>query len=141
MSTPNPITFRRHHFLCALGFRSEGYSDGFTANMAAIVNGRLRAPDGGTAIITVTDSADTLCGPCPDRRGVSCVKAAKIARLDAAHGAALEISAGDQLTWAEAQQHIADNIVPDDLDHLCAGCQWLAMGACKDSLRHLHQRR
>ncbi|SES16241.1 hypothetical protein SAMN04490244_106222 [Tranquillimonas rosea] len=131
------LRYRPHHFLCSLGFRGAGYSDGFTANMARIVGG-LRAPGGEGTVIEVTGSADGICGPCPKRRGAGCVSQDKIDRLDAAHGKALGVAPGDRLSWGEARRRIRDNVRPGDLATLCAGCQWLSLGYCEDALAELH---
>jgi len=76
------LRYRPHHFLCSLGFEGKGYSPEFTANMTAIVQGRLRAPGGESARITVTVAADDICAPCPSRRMTGCDNDAKIAALD-----------------------------------------------------------
>lgn len=130
------ITFRRHHFLCALGFEGKGYSDVFTANMAQIV-GDLRAPGGDDTLIEVSAAADHICAPCPLRRGTGCESQSKIDALDSAHGAALGVAPSDVVTWGEAQARIVDRIEPDDLDRICAGCKWLPMGMCKSAVAEL----
>lgn len=101
--TDAPIRFRPHHFLCALGFEGKGYSEDFTANMAAIVDARLRAPGGGDVQIEVTATADAICAPCPSRRGAGCESGDRIAQLDAAHARALGLAPGDRISWAEAR--------------------------------------
>ena len=63
------VRYRPHHFLCSLGFEGKGYSEAFTANMAAIVMGRLRAAGGDATLIEVTPATDDICAPCPKRRG------------------------------------------------------------------------
>ncbi|TQM92778.1 DUF1284 domain-containing protein [Roseinatronobacter monicus] len=131
------VTFRPHHFLCALGFAGKGYSDDFTANMAAIVD-RLRAPGGGAVQIEVTYQADSICAPCPHKRGQSCEKAAKIAALDTHHAQALSLADGDCLTWADAQARIVAHVPPGSLAQLCSGCQWLELGLCEAALSELH---
>ncbi|MDD9716616.1 DUF1284 domain-containing protein [Dinoroseobacter sp. PD6] len=134
------IRFRPHHFLCALGFEGKGYSDRFTANMHEIVVTRLRAPGGDATEISVTAHTDAICAPCPKRRGRLCVDQGKIARLDRAHGTALDLAAGEVITWGQAQDRMA-RLVPDDLDRICAGCRWLEMGMCKAALARLRQSR
>ncbi|WP_296477392.1 DUF1284 domain-containing protein [Roseinatronobacter sp.] len=133
------VTFRPHHFLCALGFQGKGYSDAFTTNMAGIVS-LLRAPDGGAVGITVTYQADSICAPCPHKRGVSCDKAARIAALDKRHAQALSLADGDSVTWAEAQARIVERVAPGSLAQLCEGCQWLELGLCEAALSALHTR-
>jgi uncharacterized protein len=131
------VTFRPHHFLCALGFQGKGYSDAFTANMAGIVD-RLRAPDGAGVDIEVTFQADHICAPCPLRRGCSCEHAAKIAGLDTRHARALGLHEGMRLTWGAARARIRDAVPPGALSNLCAGCSWLEAGLCESALRALH---
>lgn len=132
----NPIRFRPHHFLCSLGFAGKGYSDTFTENMGDIVQDRLRAPGGDDIQIEVTQYADDLCAPCPNRRGMECLSEDRIQALDARHAAALDLNDGDTLTWGEAITRIKAEIPPERLDTLCAGCQWLDHGLCKDALRN-----
>ena len=131
------VTFRPHHFLCALGFAGKGYSDDFTANMARII-AQLRAPGGGGVEIKVTFQADSICAPCPHKRGLSCSKAAKIAALDQRHARALSLTDGDCLTWAHAQARIVAQVPPGSLAQLCFGCQWLELGLCEATLTTLH---
>lgn len=133
------VTFRPHHFLCALGFQGKGYSDAFTANMAGIVD-QLRGPGGDAVEIDVTFQADHICAPCPHRRGTGCENAGKIAALDARHAAALGLRDGDRLTWGEAQARIIARVPEGALAKLCAGCQWLELGLCEQALSDLHAR-
>ncbi len=137
--TEAPLPLRRHHVLCALGFQGHGYSDLFTANMARIVEGRLRAEGGAEVPLAITEGADAICGPCPARRGTGCEKNDKILALDVAHGAALRIAPGDRLSWGEALDRVRAHVRPGDLSVLCAGCQWLSLGLCEAALRRLHR--
>lgn len=129
------LRFRPHHFLCALGFRGYGYSDTFTANMARLI-GPMKAE--GETMIEVVGAADDICGPCPKRRGAGCTSQTRIDRLDAAHAAALCLASGDRLSWTEARSRIRARVAPGDLQHLCAGCQWLDLGLCEQALTDLH---
>ena len=134
------VTFRPHHFLCALGFQGKGYSDRFTANMAGIV-AQLRGPGGDAVEIDVTFQADHICAPCPHRRGSGCAKSEQISTLDTRHAAALELRDGDCLSWGDAQARIRAQVPPGALAGLCAGCQWLELGLCEAGLRDLHKQR
>ncbi len=134
-----PIRFRPHHFLCALGFQGAGYSPAFTANMSDIVNGRLRDAGGENVKITVTFVADSICTPCPERRGLGCVKINTIKQLDERHAKALGLRDGDCISWGEALKRIKTNVQPGDLTTLCQNCQWLSLGACEGALGRLHE--
>jgi len=131
------IRFRPHHFLCSLGFEGKGYSDAFTANMAAIVLGRLRAAAGETAEIEVVGQTDDICAPCPKRVCTDCLSQPLIAALDAAHAEALALTPGDRLTWGAALDRIRRRVAPEDLDRICAGCQWLDLGLCRAAVARL----
>lgn len=139
MSPPGPLRYRPHHFLCSLGFQGKGYSPGFTANMTAIVMGRLRAPQGDATEITVIAALDDICAPCPKRRGSACASQDQIDRLDHAHASALALQPGDRLTWGQAKARIRQNLPPGSLATLCAGCQWEPYGMCEAALSALHQ--
>ena len=134
-----PIRFRPHHFLCSLGFQGEGYSSSFTANMSEIVNGKLRNAGGEKTRITVTFVADSICTPCPERRGLGCVKINTIKQLDQRHAGALGLRDGDCITWGEALRRIKANVKPGSLSTLCQNCQWLELGYCEAALTRLHE--
>ncbi len=136
----NPIKFRPHHFLCSLGFQGKGYSDGFTANMSAIVVDRLRATGGDNEQIQVVGATDDICTPCPKRRGTLCENQEKIATLDYRHARALKLFVGSELSWAEAKRRILKRVPPGSLSTLCAGCQWLELGLCEAALTALHHK-
>lgn len=133
-----PVALRPHHLLCCIGFEGKGYSDDFTANMTTLVMGRLRAPGGDGTEILITPVADAICGPCPKREGLGCQREDSIAVLDGRHAQALGLPPGSRLTWGAAKARIAARLVPDDLDRICAGCQWLPLGLCKSAVARLH---
>lgn len=139
MTGRDPVRYRPHHFLCALGYEGKGYSPDFTANMTAIVMGRLRAPGGDDTLIEVTGAPDDICAPCPKRRGDICATEAKIARLDMNHARALALKPGDRLTWGQAKARIRLHVKPGSLKTLCAGCDWQAHGMCERALAALHR--
>nr|WP_256445047.1 DUF1284 domain-containing protein [Paracoccus sp. J56] len=128
---------RPHHVLCAIGWQGSGYSPEFTANMDSIVRDRLRA-DPQTPVL-ITGMADSICAPCPSRRGMGCLGDERIRRLDRRHAAALGIRPGQRMTWAEAQGRAVDSLQPRDLARICSGCQWLDLGICQSALARLQQ--
>lgn len=132
------VRYRPHHFLCSLGFEGKGYSPEFTANMTAIVMGRLRAKGGDATVIEVTGATDDICAPCPKRRGTHCSTQQKIKLLDRAHAAALRLGPRERLTWGEAKARIRAQVPPGSLKTLCVGCEWEPYGMCERALSHLH---
>jgi uncharacterized protein len=128
------VKFRPHHFLCALCFQGRGYSPAFIANFQTIMDA-LNAPDGDLTRINVINETDSICNPCPNRIGKTCTSEANIAILDDAHAAALQIQAGDHLTWGEAKKLIAEKITLDKFHHICATCSWKKLGICESILK------
>lgn len=135
----NRLRFRPHHFLCALGYQGKGYSDAFTRNMDRIVQDGLRGKEGDGVEIEVTAQTDSICAPCPHRRGALCESQEKIDALDARHAAALKLRAGDRLSWGAAKARIRAQVKPGDLSVICQSCQWLEYGMCEGALRRLHE--
>lgn len=130
------IHFRPHHFMCALGFRGSGYSSLFVDNFSNIMK-VLNTNDGHDITIKVVFEADKICAPCPNRRGKLCTEQDKIERLDKAHAAALQLQAGDIITWKEAKERIRHTINFDVFDQICEGCSWKSLGYCASALRNL----
>lgn len=139
IAAPAPVRYRPHHFLCSLGFEGKGYSEAFTANMTAIVMGRLRARNGDATLIEVIAALDDICAPCPKRRGSACATQDKIDALDHAHAEALGLRPGDRLSWGEAQNRIRARVPPGSLKTLCRGCEWEPYGMCEAALSRLHR--
>lgn len=127
------ISFRPHHFLCALSFKGEGYSPQFIANFTAIMQ-QLNAAEGDAIKIAVVGDTDSICAPCPHRREKKCTSQEKILRLDQAHAAILRIQSGDVLTWGEAKQRIANMMTIEKFTTACASCEWKSLGVCEKAL-------
>jgi uncharacterized protein len=130
------IKFRPHHFLCALGFQGKGYSDAFIENFSRIME-HLNGPYGDTHLIEVVEEADSVCEPCPERRGTLCTEQGKIARLDDEHRRVLDLKGGDRLSWGDAKERIASNIDIQTFEHICRECSWKDLGYCRTALIEL----
>ncbi len=131
------ITFRPHHFLCALGFQGKGYSKEFVNTFAEIVEA-LAEQDGDEIEISVVESVDDICAPCPKRNGMICQTQSKIDLLDAEHAKALAVKAGDRVSWGEAKKRMVESISLDKFEKICAPCSWKRLGVCRNALKKLH---
>lgn len=139
MRAMTDLTFRPHHFLCALGFRGMGYSPSFVKNFKKIAQSLESNPS-----ITVRFSMDSICVPCPHNLSKSgdtpaplCRKQSFIDVLDRRHGNALHVRDGDILTWNDAKKRIKDNVTVEDFHRMCEGCAWKDFGVCEEALRTL----
>jgi soluble lytic murein transglycosylase-like protein len=131
------IRFRPHHFLCTVGFEGKGYSESFVENYARLANGLRATPEGDSSVIEVVGGTDSICEPCPNRRGDACETEAKIRALDNAHAAVLGLRAGDHLTWGEAKAKIRQRMTLEKFHAACAPCAWLKAGMCEKALLKL----
>ena len=130
------LEFRPHHFMCTLGFEGKGYSEAFVKNYQAIADSlRLNPPEGGKTQIRVARNVDSICGPCPHRRGEVCETETKIQKLDQAHAKILDLKPGDVLSWDDAQDRIASRMTLEAFDQACGPCSWKAMGVCETALK------
>lgn len=133
------MKLRGHHLLCILGFRGRGYSAQHVANMAALVQQLRSLP---LLAVQVTDSPDDICFRCPYlEKGVCAQKGAgselRVASRDQRLLLRLGLLPGACLPWSEIQRRIAATVVPQDLETLCKGCQWLSRGYCREGLQRL----
>ncbi|TFL18568.1 DUF1284 domain-containing protein [Jannaschia formosa] len=131
------VRLRPHHVLCAIGFDGQGYNAAYAANISRIVDGTLRKPGGASVTIHVTGNADSICAPCPFRRGAGCETQSLIDALDARHGAALGLAPGDRLSWGACLDLVRRRVRAEDLSALCAGCNWLEAGPCRSAITRL----
>jgi uncharacterized protein len=128
------IKFRPHHFLCALGFQGKGYSPEFVENFGEIA---AQLNNNANISIEVVGHTDDVCQPCPHRRNLNCATQTKIDKLDQAHAVALNIKAGDVLTWRAVKKLIAQNISVEKFQKICAPCEWQKLGICETALQNL----
>ncbi len=133
---PN-IRFRPHHFLCTVGFEGKGYSEAFVENYVRVAGELRGTPAGDTLEIEVVAGTDSICEPCPNRRGSLCETETKIRLLDDAHAKVLGIRAGDRLTWGEAKTKIRNHMTIENFHMACAPCAWLKAGMCETALTKL----
>jgi hypothetical protein len=131
------IRFRPHHFLCTVGFEGKGYSEAFVENYGRIADELRGTPASDGIEIEVVAGTDSICEPCPNRRGSLCETETKIRSLDDAHAKVLGIHAGDRLTWGEAKAKIRKNMTIEKFHAACAPCAWLKAGMCEKALTKL----
>lgn len=126
------LRFRPHHFLCTLSFQGKGYSPVFTENYQNICDQLQDCTE-----IEVVEGADSICKPCPHRRGSLCATQEKIERLDQAHAQVLGLKGGDRLTWGEAKERLRQRMSIATHLKVCQGCEWLDQGHCRKALADL----
>ncbi len=132
------LKFRPHHFLCTLGFEGKGYSPSFVENYARIASELRDIPaQGDSVMIEVVAGSDSVCAPCPNRRGDSCATEDKISTLDRNHTAAHGIGPGQTISWGEAKARMARHMTVQAHHQACAPCSWRSLGVCESALMRL----
>ena len=133
------LLFRPHHFFCTLGFEGKGYSDAFVARFQQIADLLRTQPDGDDTLIEVTLFSDSICQPCPNRRGARCDTHSKISALDEAHAQILQLQHGDRITWGEAKRRLKEHMTLEAHQRACAPCGWRTLGVCEKALVQLQK--
>lgn len=132
------ISLRPHHLLCIQGFRGQGYSPSFVANMARLIDRLEAEPEQEIQIVT---SADDVCIACPHLDDGICVRPdSKVDEIDGRVLEHLEIADGDKLTWSMLLQTIDEKVQASQLESICDGCRWVDLNYCTNGLEVLAQR-
>ena len=144
MSENRPVIIRGHTLLCLQGFRGEGYSPDFVANMRAIHEELAQHPE---RSVQVVDGPDAVCGACPHHQAVTgCTLSGddsetEMHRQDEDVLGRLGLQSGMKLTWAEVLQRIRERVSGDDLPAICGQCRWLPLGYCREGIERLKGRK
>jgi hypothetical protein len=136
-----PIRLRGHTLLCLQGFRGEGYSQGFTENLAAIhrsLNGNPGHP------VELVEEPDTVCGACPHRApdGCSLNGSGSEAGMQAQDRQVLKrlgLARGSVVRWRDVLARIRLSIKGSDLPDICGQCRWLPLGYCAEGIERLRK--
>lgn len=115
-----PVRLRAHHGMCLAFFEGKGYSSGFTAHMAQVLEFLQGDP-----LVELAAGRDTICGPCPNLEAGVCQTAEKVARYDAQVLSLCGLKAGDVLPWSDFSRLVKERILTPGLRQgICGDCQW-----------------
>ena len=123
------LPLRPHHGMCMAYFMGFGYSDGFTAHMAALL--RELRPE---SPIRLTVGVDAVCGPCPNNRGGLCSKPELVSGWDRAVLRLCGLEEGSVLPFSAFTGRVQKHILDRELRAgICGGCQWNEFCASRPS--------
>lgn len=115
-----PLPLRPHHGMCMAYFVGYGYSDAFSAHMAALLE--KLTPD---APIRLTTATDAVCGPCPNNSGGLCNKPELVAVYDRSVLTLCGLGEGSILSFGSFTRLVQERILTPGLrPAICGGCQW-----------------
>lgn len=113
--------------MCMAYFIGCGYSGGFTAHMAQLLEDLT--PE---TAICLTVGTDTVCGPCPNNTGGVCDQPELVAAWDREVLDLCGLGAGYILPFGSFTRLVEDNILELGL-RPCGSCQWNSICASHPS--------
>lgn len=125
------LPLRPHHLLCTQGYSGKGYDEAFVQHMNQVVAYLRNDPE---ARIRLTFSTDAICSACPRRLGEDlCRDQKKVkafdSRLTEAFGLQERV-----YRYRELVQSIDANMTETMLCHICEGCGWYPVSACRSKI-------
>lgn len=128
------MRLRAHHGMCLAFFEGKGYSAGFTAHMAKILE-RLEQEN---PTVEIVAEADCICRGCPNLTDGLCEKADPVARYDKAVLILCGIEEHSALPWRAFAARVTEYILSKGKRaDICGNCQWSAICEGKEPLYRL----
>ena len=122
------IKLRAHHGMCLAFFEGKGYSTGFTAHMAQI----LEYLEQENPTVTVVAEADCICGGCPHLANGICESADLVQSYDR------QVLSLCDMEEHSVASHVAEYILSQGKrSEICGGCQWSSICKEKEALYRL----
>ena len=129
-----PLPLRPHHGMCMAYFVGHGYSDSFSAHMAALLE--ELTPE---APVRLTSATDAVCGPCPNNSGGLCNKPELVAAYDRSVLALCGLGEGYILSFGSFTRLVQERILDAGLrPAICGGCQWNSICSAQPSRWEQH---
>ena len=120
--------------MCLAFFEGKGYSAGFTAHMAQI----LEYLEQENPIVTVVAEADCICGGCPNLTDGRCRKAALVERYDRQVLSLCGMEEHSPSDWESFSARVAERILSQGKrSEICGDCQWSSICKEKEALYRL----
>lgn len=111
---------RPHHGMCMAYFVGRGYSDGFSAHMAALLEALVPGSP-----VRLTVGTDAVCAACPNNRGGLCDKPELVAGYDRAVLELCGLREGEELPFGEFTALVQARVLAPGLRRgICGDCQW-----------------
>lgn len=124
-----PLPLRPHHGMCMAYFVGHGYSDAFSAHMAALLE--ELTPE---TPIRLTTATDAICGPCPNNNEGLCNKPELVAAYDRSVLTLCGLGEGYILSFGCFTRLVQERILASGLrPAICGGCQWNGICSAQSS--------
>lgn len=120
---------RVHHMLCIPLFAGEGYSDGFSKNMAEKIAWLKENPE--EALEVVTDP-DMICRRCPNLTPEDTCRCEGngVKEKDRKLALSLNLDLKKMYTFAGLLSHFRERMTEEIFANSCQKCEWFQKGLC-----------
>ena len=116
----NPLSLRPHHGMCMAYFVGRGYSDAFSAHMAAL----LEELEPGSPV-RLTVGTDAVCAACPNNVGGMCHKPELVAGYDRSVLELCGLGEGYILSFGDFADLVQERVLDQGMRReICGDCQW-----------------
>ena len=136
--TIGDVKLRPHHLLCIQGFRGQGYSARFVANLARLIDRLQTDPD---LQVRIVAGADDVCLACPHLSLGDCrCSDLNVDDLDRKISDQLGIAEGDAGTWPSFLNVLKQKVASHQINDFCTGCRWFDFNYCINGIEALNTR-
>jgi hypothetical protein len=119
------LKIRAHHLCCIQGFQGYGYSQGFVANMRAVISDIKAFP---SRPLELVSECDVICTSCPNQRECTAqqsIASRRIRNMDLVVMEKLKIKEGTVMKADEAFRLINSQLAnASDIEEVCGTCKW-----------------
>lgn len=129
------VQLRGHHLLCLLGYRGIGYSEEYAENMSQVHEQLRTRPD---TPIRIVEGPDDLCSCFPENQVNHCNES-HVCKRDSLILERLGLHSGEQLSWKDILEKIAELVMPQDIEQWCNTCSWRSLGFCEAGVERVRQ--
>ncbi len=88
--------------------------------------------------VEIIEGPDDICKAYPADQHSHCENPS-VYRKDSAILEKVGASAGVALTWEDICRRVAEQVVPNDIPHICHDCQWEPYGLCREGVRLMNE--
>lgn len=127
------FALRGHHMLCMQMFRGEGYSDGFSQGMTAVI-GRIRSNP--SSRVRLVRRPDEICANCPNLTGQDQCSLSNrdVVKKDQGVFKTLGLKEDENgeicISYREALGLLRQNMTEEAFTEICGTCRWQKAGLC-----------
>ncbi|MHB1390416.1 MAG: DUF1284 domain-containing protein [Thermoleophilia bacterium] len=117
------------------GFRGQGYSPQFIANLARVIH---QLENNHRQNVRLVAGVDDICCACPHIDAGECnCPDHDVNDLDLRVAGHIGMAPGQSGSWTDMLAVIGNRMTPNDIRQLCFNCRWVGFGYCEQGIAAL----